>query len=89
MSSAFLDLGTTRIDLGLWPYPMGGGPVWQTGGYGFVLTMGAKVGRTPDWGFTSRPDLEGVDCSDRLQIMVSYNRLSEISTIRLGVCIAQ
>ena len=29
------------------PYPMGGGPVWQTGGYGFVLTIGAKVGRTP------------------------------------------
>jgi hypothetical protein len=58
------------------PYPTGGGPVWQTGGYGFVLTMGAKVGRTPDWEFTSRPDLEGVESSDRPQILVSYNRLA-------------
>jgi hypothetical protein len=58
------------------PYPTGGGPVWQTGGYGFVLTMGAKVGRTPDWEFTSRPDLEGVESSDRPQILVSYNGLA-------------
>ena len=67
----------------------GGWPSLADWGLWFCLNYGSKSGSSPDWEFTSRPDLEGVDCSDRLQILVSYNRVSEISTIRFGVCIAQ
>ena len=77
-----------RADCRLGSIPWG---VAQSTDWGlwFCLNYGSeKVGRTLTGGLRPEPDLEGVDCSDRLQIMVSYNRLSEISTIRFGACIA-